>query len=84
MDIIAREEIMSKEINVGPEEYRISCKLDFISNQYVATICMLNELFHNGTIKECDTEFALEQFERLSCQVAELMSYARVIQGSDL
>ena len=84
MDIIAREEIMSKEIDVSPEEYRISCKLGFISSQYVATICMLNELFQNGTIKECDINFALNYFDVLSRQVANLMSYAKVIQGSDL
>lgn len=75
---------MSKEIDVSPEEYRISCKLGFISSQYVATICVLNELFKNGIVKDCDIEFALKQFEMLSCQVAELMSYAKVIQGSDL
>ena len=71
---------MSKEIDVSPEEYSISCKLGFISSQYVATICMLDELFKNGIIRDSDIEFALKQFERLSCHVAALMSYAKVIQ----
>ena len=75
---------MSKEIDVSPEKYRISCKLGFIVSQHSGIIYMLDDLFKNGVLKESDTEFALKQFEMLSCQVAELMSYARVIQGSDL
>lgn len=75
---------MSKEIDVSPEEYRISYKLGFISSQYVEIICVLNELFKNGIVKDSDIRFALKQFGMLSDQVANLMNYAKTIQGSDL
>ena len=75
---------MSKEIDESPEQYRIFRRMGFIGSQYNGILYMLEDLFKNGVLKEDDIEYALKQFETLSCQVAELMSYAKVIQGSDL
>lgn len=75
---------MSKEINVSPEEYRISRRMGFIGSQYNGILYMLEDLFKNGVLKEDDIEYALKQFAMLSGQTAELLSYAKVIQGSDL
>lgn len=75
---------MSKEFDESPEQYRISRRMGFIGSQYNGIICMLEDLFKNGVLKEDDIEYALKQFAMLSGQIAELLSYAKVIQGSDL
>lgn len=75
---------MSKEFDESPEEYRISRRLSLITSQYNEIFYMLNDLFENGVLKENDIEYALKQFNMLSGQTAELLSYAKVIQGSDL
>lgn len=75
---------MSKEFDESPEEYRISRRLSFISNQYRATIYMVSDLFRSGALQDSDIKFAEEQFEILSHQAYMLMNYAKVIQDSDL
>lgn len=75
---------MSKEIDESPEKYRISRRLRFIVSQYNGIFYMLDDLFKNGVLKADDIEIALDQFAMLSDHTAELLSYAKVIQGSDL
>lgn len=74
----------NKEFDESPEKYRISRRLSFIVSQYNGIFYMLDDLFKNGVLKADDIEIALDQFAMLSDQTAELLSYAKVIQGSDL
>lgn len=75
---------MSKEFDESPKKYRVSRKLSLIVNQYSGIFYMLDDLFKNGVLKESDINLALGQFEMLSSQTAELLSYAKTIQGLDL